>query len=554
MFMVGKDRPSVIVLGGGIAGMSAAHELMERGFRVSVYEWRTIPGGKARSMPVPNSGTNGRPDLPGEHGFRFFPKFYKHVTDTMKRIPYQRPNSTKSSTVFDNLIEGTNLGLAFFNRPMLPFLTEFPQTIRGWRTLLKSLFDNKLGLSEKDVDRYVNCLWQVLTSCDERRLLDYQRVAWWDFLQAEKQSAEFRHIFTGLTRILVAARAKEANACTVGTVAATVMLDMVLPGGSADRLLNGPTNDVWINPWLTYLRQGGVDYRLRAKVEHIHCKNGRIQGVTIQEEGRSHIVTADYYIAALPVEVMAELITEDLIEGDPLLGGLPELAKNVEWMNGVQFYLKKDVPIIHGHVIYMDSPWALTSVSQAQFWPHFKMSDFGNGDVAGIISIDVSDWKTPGIVFGKPAMHCTSEQIKIEVWEQLKRSLNQGETILNDDMIVHWYLDEDIQFPNPHEVINMEPLLVNHVHTWNLRPNAYTAIPNLFLASDYVRTNTDLATMEGANEAARRAVNCIIERSSIDAPPCKIWDMYDYPLLSAWRSNDRSRFHKGLPWNGKIIG
>ncbi|WP_238555813.1 FAD-dependent oxidoreductase [Paenibacillus alvei] len=151
-------------------------------------------------------------------------------------------------------------------------------------------------------------------------------------------------------------------------------------------------------------------------------------------------------------------------------------------------------------------------------------------------------------------MYCTSEQIKIEVWEQLKRSLNQGQTVLRDDMIVHWYLDEDIQFPNPHEVINMEPLLVNHVHTWNLRPNAYTAIPNLFLASDYVRTNTDLATMEGANEAARRAVNCIIERSSIDAPLCKIWDMYDYPLLSAWRSNDRSRFRKGLPWNGKIIG
>ena len=33
----------------------------------------------------------------------------------------------------------------------------------------------------------------------------------------------------------------------------------------------------------------------------------------------------------------------------------------------------------------------------------------------------------------------------------------------------------------------------------------------MFLAADYVRTNTDLTTMEGANEAARRAVNCIID-------------------------------------------
>ena len=37
-----------------------------------------------------------RPWLPGEHGFRFFPNFYKHVTDTMSRIPTQRfPGGSK---------------------------------------------------------------------------------------------------------------------------------------------------------------------------------------------------------------------------------------------------------------------------------------------------------------------------------------------------------------------------------------------------------------------------------------------------------------------------
>ncbi|XEC96411.1 FAD-dependent oxidoreductase [Paenibacillus tarimensis] len=549
--MSGKAETKVVILGGGVAGMSAAHELMERGFRVSMYESKPIPGGKARSIPVPGTGTAGRRDLPGEHGFRFFPKFYRHITDTMKRIPYGR----NKQGVYDNLIEGTNLGLAFFDRPMLPFLTEFPSSISDLRTLLHSLFRNRLGLSEDDVELYVSKLWQVLTSCDLRRMLEYQRVAWWDFIEADKQSDAFRNIFAGLTRVLVAAKSKEANACTVGAVGATLMLDMVMPGGSADRLLNGPTNEVWLDPWLNYLKQGGVDYHLDAKVEAIHCKEGVIQGVTIREDGQSYTVQGDYYIAAVPVEVMAGLLTDELVQADPMLGSLRELSESVEWMNGIQFYLNKDVPMIHGHVIFMDSPWALTGVSQSQFWPDFRMEDYGNGEVKGILSIDISDWEMPGILYGKPAMKCSAEEIKLEVWEQLKRSLNHGEEpILTDDMLVSWFLDDDIVFPNPHTVVNMEPLLVNRVHTWNLRPNAFTAIPNLLLASDYVRTNTDLATMEGANEAARRAVNCILEKTGSKAKPCEIWEMYTYKLLAAWRLNDHSRYERGLPWNGKVIG
>ena len=54
--MITPVAQRVIVLGGGVAGMSAAHELAERDFDVTVYETRAIPGGKARSMPVPGSG------------------------------------------------------------------------------------------------------------------------------------------------------------------------------------------------------------------------------------------------------------------------------------------------------------------------------------------------------------------------------------------------------------------------------------------------------------------------------------------------------------------
>ncbi|UUZ81714.1 FAD-dependent oxidoreductase [Paenibacillus sp. P26] len=65
----------VVILGGGVAGMSAAHELAERGFDVSVYEMRGLPGGKARSMPVPDSAEKGRKPLPGSMASAFFRDF-----------------------------------------------------------------------------------------------------------------------------------------------------------------------------------------------------------------------------------------------------------------------------------------------------------------------------------------------------------------------------------------------------------------------------------------------------------------------------------------------
>src|SRR5437016_1727725 len=93
----------VLVLGGGVGGMSAAHELAERGFEVTVVERGGVPGGKARSVRIPGTGTQGRADLPGEHGFRFFPGFYRHLPDTMRRIPFT------NGTVFDNLVATTQI-------------------------------------------------------------------------------------------------------------------------------------------------------------------------------------------------------------------------------------------------------------------------------------------------------------------------------------------------------------------------------------------------------------------------------------------------------------
>jgi len=550
---------TVIVLGGGIGGLSAAHELSERGFSVRVVERRDVPGGKARSVvvpstiPVQNVGSVHlgrltapvRRDLPGEHGFRFFPGFYKHIIDTMARTPYRGTRS-----VADNLVNTTGTIFARFGRRPLELPTIAPSTVPELFTLIRDLgswLSPDLGVPAEDVAFFCERIWQILTSCSERRLDEYEKISWWDFVGAGQRSDTYQKLFGfGVTRSLVAAQANLASTRTIGDIYVQLLFNPAEPGISADRVLNGPTNDVWIDPWLTYLRGRGVDYQLNTRVRSIEMDGGVVRGVTVERDRKVSEIRADYYVSALPIEVMATIVTDQVVRADPGLSSIFPLSQNTAWMNGIQFYLDTDAPIGRGHQIYLDSPWALTSVSQAQFWPDVDLSRFGNGNIRGVISVDISDWETPGLN-GKPARECTRHEIKDEVWDQLKRGLNvQGADVLEDEDLVHWYLDLDI---DPLLRNNAEPLFVNFIDTWRLRPQAVTAIPNLFLASDYVQTFTNLATMEAANEAARRAVNGILEHSGSDAPPCRLWNLHEPELLEPWRANDRVRFQQGLPWD-----
>jgi len=212
-------------------------------------------------------------------------------------------------------------------------------------------------------------------------------------------------------------------------------------------------------------------------------------------------------------------------------------------MNGIMFYLDRDVPLVHGHALYTDSEWALTSISQAQFWGEHDLERYGDGRVEGIFSVDVSEWERPGRRTGKVAAKCTAEEIRSEVWGQLQDHLNDGPTpVLADQNVLSWFLDPAVEFPNPTGATNLEPLLINTAGSWADRPEARTRIANLFLASDFVRTHTDLATMEAANEAARRAVNAILAASGSGAPPCGVWKLREPALFGPARALDRLRW------------
>ena len=115
-----------------------------------------------------------------------------------------------------------------------------------------------LDLSHDDLAFFGSKVWQIVTSCRERRNDEYEKIGWWEFIGAEHRSPAYQKLLGhGITRSLVAAKARTASTKTIGNIFVQLLFDIVTPGPSTDRVLNGPTNDVWIDPWRRYLESRG---------------------------------------------------------------------------------------------------------------------------------------------------------------------------------------------------------------------------------------------------------------------------------------------------------
>ena len=549
----------VAVLGGGVAGLTAAHELAERGFRVTVIEPKAL-GGKARSIPVPGTGTGGRADLPGEHGFRFFPGFYKNIPDTMRRIPV----SGKPNGALDNLVNASQELLIFngnqrFYTPPTPdtLFQDYQGPIQAAETLV-TMMGIGAGVPINEIEYFFRKLEVFLTSCDARRVGEWEHIGWWDYVNAGNFSPEYQRVFgTGLTKDLVAAKGTKASTRVIGLMAEAFVYDIVgqyvsavsaqSGYGDADRLLDAPTNEAWIDPWVAHLSSLGVQFHLGYRAAALRIDGGRVTSAIVEDaSGGRRRLDADWFICAMPVEQMVRLLDRELLSADPGLARLRNLE--TDWMNGIQYFLNRPPSLqVKGHIAFLETPWALTAIEQGLFWQRNIAQQYGAGNVVDIYSVDISDFFTPGVLYGKPASECTPSQIANEAWAQMKQELtNYGETPLTDDMIVTWFLDPAITYAGGQATSN-EPLLINTTGSLDDQPEAQTAVPNLLLAADYVRNNISLATMEGANEAAREAVGALLAQAGSNAPPPTIGTLWQPSELDAAFRLDEQRYKAGQP-------
>ncbi len=506
--------------------------------------------------------------LPGEHGFRFFPAFYRHIFDTMSRTPIpdedQEPYLETARTVLDNVVQTEFMGFSTTRTKRL--LRFHREPVRSVQELFDELCQalKTLGHTLDDINRYQLMLFKYMTSGPRRRRR-YEDMSWSEFVGAAEFTPAFQTYLESTAETLVGMVASRADARTYGTISAQMMLDQISDGARVqhvDGTLNGPTTMAWFSPWRKYLEVQGVVFRRGKLVEFdVHDEGDGPEPFPVvdtepdQSGGKRLLLSRDYYVLALPPTELQRLAHahHDRLQGEDFdrvrrfnLGDPASAVTGgaLEHMCGIQFYLPTKFDFLRGHVIFPDTAWRLSAISQPQFWVQKRG---GWSGYRGIISVDVSNFSAVRVDkhASRSAWNSTARQLADGVWHDISSVLVEktldAETRKRGHQDAHgtsrvpkplyFHVDDNLKYqPNDGPVArNESPYLLTLKQDFARRPGTpgrYTLdrSQKIVMAGILMQTFTRLTTMESANESGRHAVNCILDASHFQGERSAVWD------------------------------
>jgi uncharacterized protein with NAD-binding domain and iron-sulfur cluster len=518
-----SDGREVAVIGGGIAGLTVAHELVSRGFTVKVIEVRGAGpghvGGKAASQYPPY----GNGQLLGEHGFRFFPAFYETIFETMERIPVvpdagdpSQPLAPVSESVRSVLRPVEQFSVARANTRLARVPRDVPR-IDDLADLARALAVVLRDVPPADLLPLGAALVHYYTRGRSERLRVYEKQSFWDFVDGDTLDPVTQRVLRYLPKSLVAMNPRRGNTRTLLDLFWLMLVDFGRDRPS-DFVLPGPTTDTFIAPWHRWLRRLGVRFE-EAEVGSFSLAAGRV----VAQSADGSPIEADTYFLATPLEVTRAIVgrSEEVADASRVLARVGEIGDDgLGWMVGAQLFLRRE-PAALGHLSFPDAPWALTGIVQSRHWDETYRARLRSLGIGAVLSVIATEWDAPLFGDGPSARECTRAEIREELQRQIGACLDDaGHPLSRDADVVTWHLDESLELDDEgRPAANHAPLLVHPPDLWSRRPTPWTELPNLYLCGDYVRSPIDLATMEGANATARWAVNAFLDATQ--HPP---WD------------------------------
>ena len=478
-------KTRIIIFGCGVGGLTVAHELSKNPkFDITMYEKKSVIGGLARS-------SRDQDGCATEYCWRVYFHFYDNLFKIMSEIPLIEDNR---KSVIDNITNCSNKNVADINF---------------------SLHDKFIGL--------YNIVYGLTSS--DARLNQLDNISWWKSLEGTKSS----HLLRAIGPWLGADR----YSCSYKSVIKVGMELDIIPGifDRSGRIRNKistkPTSEAWFNHWKLHLQNSGVKINFGISLDSVNISNNRITSVVVDDGYHKNSVTADYYVFALPVEILDIIVnkTPGLQYGQMLdIQRLKNISLHIQL--SFQLYFDRSVSLgmnsdpHKGGIssfLLIDTPWDIIVLQYDKIYKNTYLCE-GIPNVKGGWSVAACTAYIPGIVYGKPLNRCTYEEIITELWQQMYTSKELQKIIRENNgfymesyMVVKWspmwptyHFNRKIQ-----KLITSEPKFTNNAGTYALRPSYRTHIDNLFISTAYIKETIDIFSTEAAAIAGKFVANAI---------------------------------------------
>jgi squalene-associated FAD-dependent desaturase len=320
---------SVTVLGGGLAGMTAALRLAEAGHPVTLIERRPYLGGRAYSFVDSETGT--QVDN-GQHVFLGCCTAYTQLLSDVGTLDQTFRQSRLRIEV--RALDGKRGMLTGLSLPaplhLLPSFLRYPHI--GWREKVRAVPALLRIQRERDRDRSVLKAmsfadWLRQNGQSPRAIANF-----WDLVVLPSLNDSSENVSASMAFMLFqVALLQNAHGADVGYAKASL-------------------SDVMGEPIAARLRELGATLMLGRTIDHLTVDDsGRATGLTLAD---GEAVSADFYVSALPPDAMLGLLPERWCD-DPALAP----AATHTWSPIVNLHIWYDRPVgDFDFVAFIDSP------------------------------------------------------------------------------------------------------------------------------------------------------------------------------------------------------
>jgi uncharacterized protein with NAD-binding domain and iron-sulfur cluster len=483
----------VVVVGGGLAGMTAALRLVERGCEVTLIESSVRLGGKA--------GSNRNGDDFDDHGYHIFPMWYKNIWQIVDELG-----------ILDHFIDCHDfqqLHLTKFPFPNFRALHDASALRNVWRNLTAGLLPFHqtflFFFSTADLASF---------HLDEKARLDQLSIT--GFLRSRfYRTEEMANVYQDLLLKAISVPSHFVSAMTTKKVIHFWANDPI----PMHRILNGSLQERFIDPFTARLQARGVQVLREQKLKAMQVTGTRLTGLVVEDTAGAAMTRTDFdaVVLAIPPERLPDVCPSEVYEVCPTLGNVRGLRSRA--MASLNLYFQNPIPRLPpDHVNLVDSRFGLTFIDVSQRWKNPDGTPRYTGAALNIVCTDFTELE------GVDEASATTMII-----DELCKYI----PVIKRNEITHSVMQHHVT----------EPLFMNDVGIWAFRPDALPDDPkrrieidNLALAGDYCRSHVDLVSMEGAVTTGLRAAEAIRLRFLPQTEPVRILQptLNRFPFLLFW--------------------